>query len=71
MSKRYRFDLESGPIEIQDETGVEASSLDQAIEQAVAGIAEMRASGEMPAADENWELVIRDEDGTEMKRIPV
>lgn len=71
MSQRYRFDLENSHVEIRDEAGVEADSLDQAVEQAVAGIEEMRASGEMPESDGNWELVIRGEDGAELKRIPV
>lgn len=71
LPQRFRFDLESSHIAIRDEAGVEAESLDQAIEQAEAGIEEMRASGEMPPSSETWELVIRDEDGVELKRLPV
>ena len=69
MTNRFRFDLENGDIVIRDEIGVEADDISQAVEQALAGIDEMRASGELVTPDDLWTLVIRDEDGAELKRI--
>jgi len=71
LPNRYRFDLESTHDVVRDECGVEASDLDEAIEQAVAGIAEMRREGGLSDVGEGWDLVIRGADGTELKRIPL
>jgi hypothetical protein len=71
LSNRYRFDLESRRDTILDEAGVEADSLQQAIDQAVAVIEEMRVSGELEGSNEGWNLVIRDDAGAELKRIPL
>ncbi len=71
MSHRYRFDLESRRETIPDEAGVQADSLHQAVEQALAVIEEMRLSGELTTSNAGWTLVIRDEAGAELKRIPL
>lgn len=69
MPRRYYFDLESGQDAIQDEQGVMADGLESAIAQALLGLAEMRGSGELPESTADWELVIRDNAGSELKRI--
>jgi hypothetical protein len=69
LPARYHFDLENGPAIIRDERGVVADNLNQAVEQAILGSNELRASGELEASLAEWTLVIRDEDGTELKRL--
>jgi hypothetical protein len=68
---RYRFDLESIDELIRDETGVDAADLNQASKLAHDVVEEMRASGELTGVVGHWELVIRDEDGVALERIPV
>ena len=70
MPQRYHFDLEDGNEVLRDQDGVEASSLDEAVTHALAVIAEMRANGEIVEPGV-WRLVIRNGDGTDLKRLPV
>lgn len=70
MPERYHFDLEDGLEAIRDTDGVEADSADQAVEQALTVIAEMRDSGEIETA-RGWELVIRDARGAAIRRLPI
>ena len=70
MPERYHFDLERGRDVMRDEEGVEADSACQAIEQALAVIEEIRASGEIKAIS-RWELVIRDDRGDPVKRLVI
>lgn len=69
MGSRYYFDLEDGDEAIRDDIGVEASSLEQAVEVAREAFDEMRESGELPVG--NWEMVVRDASGTLTRRLPV
>lgn len=71
MRIRYRFDLESCDDAIPDETGVFADDIDLAIEEAAAVIREMRANGGLVKEGDHWELVIRDEEGAELKRLAI
>ena len=70
MAARYHFDLENGGEIIRDREGADASGLEEAVTYALAVIAEMRTSGEVAELGD-WTLVIRDGDGTALKRIPV
>ncbi|GEP09842.1 DUF6894 family protein [Methylobacterium gnaphalii] len=70
MAARFHFDLVRGAETICDEDGVEVGSLSIAIEQAELTIEELRDTGEL-ADGEGWTLVIRDQIGTELHRLPV
>ncbi|GEP09617.1 DUF6894 family protein [Methylobacterium gnaphalii] len=69
MLARYYFDLDDGQTIIRDEDGVIADNFAQAVEQARRAVEEMRASGELPETTDGWFLIIRDEDGDELKRV--
>ena len=70
MTERYHFDLERGRDVMRDEEGVEADNAGQAIEQALAVLEEIRANGEIEAIS-RWELVIRNDHGTAVKRLAI
>ncbi|MBE7249562.1 MAG: hypothetical protein INR63_31890 [Actinomycetospora chiangmaiensis] len=63
MPQRYFFNLVGPAQAIEDPTGVEADTPDQAEAEARAVIAEMRANGELPALGPGWQLEIRDGSG--------
>lgn len=67
---RFYFDLQNGSGVIQDHEGAEAIDIDQAVEQAVEAIQEVRESEEV-APDGSWVLIIRDSDGAILKRIAI
>ena len=70
MPERYHFDLEDGLETMRDRDGVEADSAEQAVEQALTVIEEMRESGKIDDLGE-WELVIRDARGGVIRRLPL
>lgn len=70
MPERYHFDLEDGLETMRDRDGVEADSAEQAVEQALTVIEEMRESGEIGTV-RGWELVIRDARGSAIRRLPI
>ncbi|TGD99891.1 hypothetical protein EU555_11580 [Methylobacterium nonmethylotrophicum] len=71
MPQRYFFNL-VGPVRaIEDPTGVEADTPDQAEAEARAVIAEMRASGDLPELGPGWRLEIRDAAGRLVRSIPL
>ena len=67
---RYHFDLENGREIIKDREGVHAPSLEEAVAQAQAIIAEMRDADDLtePGA---WTLAIRNAGGAVLKRLTV
>jgi hypothetical protein len=68
---RFYFDLENGHETIRDEHGVDAETLDEALDEARCVIAEM--VDELGATDfgSPWTLVIRDATGTLVGRLPI
>jgi hypothetical protein len=70
LTERDHFGLEDGLEAIRDTDRVEADSADQAVEQALTAIAEMRDSGEIETA-RGWDLVIRDARGSAIRRLPI
>lgn len=71
MRSVFHFDLENNHEVIEDEDGVEADGLEQAVVEALAGINEMRAAGELDAMGAGWTLVVRNADGTVLRRVPL
>ena len=71
VAKRFYFDLTNGQTTLRDETGVEATSLNEALEQARAAIDEMRDNGELDGLGRGWQLIIRDERGAVVQREPI
>ena len=55
---------------IVDDTGVRATTAEAAIQEAMEVIAEMRAAGEVDV-EGGWDLVIRDAEGSTVKRLPI
>ena len=70
MSARFYFDLDNGLETIVDENGARATTSQLAIQEALEVIAEMCAGGEVDV-DGNWDLVIRDAEGSTVKRLPI
>lgn len=71
MPETFYFDLVSDASVIRDEVGVGADSLDQALAEARAVIAEMSANDELPDDEVGWELAVRDSAGVERCRIRI
>lgn len=71
MNARFHFDLENGREAIRDEQGVQAADLASALEQAAAGIDELRAAGEFEDIARGWFLVVRDDEGVVQKCVPL
>ncbi|TNC14360.1 hypothetical protein FF100_09345 [Methylobacterium terricola] len=71
MPQRYFFNLVGPARAIEDPTGVEADTPDQAEAEARAVIAEMRASGDLPLLGPGWQLEIRDGAGRLVRSIPL
>ena len=71
MSRRFYFDLQDGEETIQDDEGVEAESLEQALAEARSVIGEM--AEELGATDlgSPWTRVVRDETGLAVAHVPV
>jgi hypothetical protein len=71
MSKRFFFDVENGRETIWDEEGVRADSLEQALIDARCVISEMAGglTDELPG--EELMLVVRDEAGSFVARLPI
>jgi cytosine/adenosine deaminase-related metal-dependent hydrolase len=68
---RFHFDLTNGQTTMRDHEGAEANDLAEAIEQARTVIDELRIGGELMDVGDNWQLVIRAPDGTELQFIPI
>lgn len=71
MPERFYFDIENGAEAIRDEDGVEAVSLDAALEEARSVIREMAAELASADPDEAWILIVRDASGSVVGRLPV
>lgn len=69
MGDRYYFDLVDGDDVIPDDVGVEADSLEQAVEVAREAIDEMRGDGEILLG--HWEMVVRSADGSLTRKLPI
>ncbi|MCJ2142769.1 DUF6894 family protein [Methylobacterium sp. E-066] len=71
MSERFYFDIENGEEILLDEEGVEASSLEEAMNEARSVIEEMAAevTGDNPG--DLWTLVVRASDGSLVGRLPI
>ena len=69
MAQRYFFRLVHAETVIEDPTGVVADDLDQALAEAEAAIAELRAAGELPGDAGGWQMEIRDESGTLLRAL--
>ena len=71
MPERFYFDIVSGDESIRDEDGVEAPSLEEALDEARGVIREM--ADELAAADpgESWTMIVRDASGALVARLPI
>jgi len=70
VNQRLYFDLTNGQETIRDAEGVSANGLDEAIGEAQAVLDEMQSSTAY-APEDSWQLLIRDEDGTILKTLPL
>ena len=70
MSAHFYFDLDDGTETLVDENGARATTSELAIQEALEVIAEIRAEDEIDLA-RGWDLVIRDVEGSVVKRISI
>ena len=68
--KRYHFDLENGSEVVEDQDGVEAFGLEEAVTQAQTVLAELRDTDDLPEPGA-WTLVVRGTDGAVLTRLRV
>lgn len=68
VPERFYFDVEDGHDRIRDDVGVEAASLEEALAEARSVIEEMAASVNTGTS---WTLVVRDEAGSVVGRLPI
>ena len=71
MAERFYFDIENGEASIRDEEGVEAASVEQALDDARSVIREMAAELTAGNPDETWTLIVRDASGSLVGRLPI
>lgn len=69
MIQRFHFDLTNGEDLIRDDEGVDASSPNEAIEEARSALDDMRRNEEAPREGDGWQLIVRDESGETVKAI--
>lgn len=68
---RFYFDFENGREKICDDEGVEADDLDQALEDAQSAIQEIAQELKDGALGDEPMLIVRDENGSSVARLPV
>lgn len=71
MTKRFYFDVEDGQETVRDEEGVGANDLDQALADARSVIREMADELATKGLSGAAVLVIRDETGAAVARLPI
>ena len=71
MAERFYFDIENGEESIHDEEGVEAASVEQALDEARSVIREMAAELTAANPDRTWTLIVRDASGSLVGRLPI
>jgi hypothetical protein len=71
MSPRFFFDLVCGAEPIRDQEGAEATDLDQALADARSVVAEMADEVAEANLGQSWTLIVRDEAGSTVGRLPI
>ena len=71
MLKCFYFDLVKRETILSDEAGIEAADLSEALEEAEVALEEWRDSGEAAAFGDGWQMLIRDEAGAMLTKLPV
>ena len=71
MLRRFYFDVDNGQKTIRDDEGVEAEDLEQALVDARSVISEMADELGATDIDNAWTLVVRDETGLPVARVPI
>ncbi|MGH1573471.1 DUF6894 family protein [Methylobacterium sp. P31] len=71
MSERFYFDIESGRGTIRDDVGVESADLEQALSDARSVISEMAGELANDVLGDAPVLVVRDEAGSSIVRLPI
>ncbi len=68
---RYFFDIVTDTGIVRDDTGVEAADNDEVLDQAWGVISELTADNDIPEVDNVWTLIIRDEAGAVVGKLPL
>jgi hypothetical protein len=68
---RFFFDMSNGVETISDGEGVEAADLDEALTEARCVIDEMADEVAEADPDQPWTLIVRDEAGSIVGRLPI
>ncbi|XYD07787.1 hypothetical protein R1A27_22280 [Methylobacterium sp. NMS12] len=71
VPRRLYFDIEHDREIIKDEIGIEATSLDQALDDARSVIRDMVQELADDGYEEDWVLVVRDARGASVARLPI
>jgi len=71
MLRRFFFDVDNGQETIRDDDGVEAADLEEALAEARRVISEMADELGATDIDNAWTLVVRDETGLPVARVPI
>jgi hypothetical protein len=71
VAPRYFFDVSNGVETISDREVVEAADLDEALAEARNVIADMADKVAEADPDQPWTLIVRDEAGTIVGRLPI
>ncbi|MDP4006907.1 hypothetical protein [Methylobacterium sp. NEAU K] len=71
MAPRFFFDVSSDEETILDLEGVEAADLDEALAEARGVIAEMAGAVIETDPDRSWTMIVRDEAGSVVGRLPI
>ena len=71
MSPRFFFDVSNGEEIISDEAGIEGASLDEVLVEARVVIAEMADDVIEADPDQQWTMIVRDEAGSALGRLPI
>ncbi|MEE7502786.1 DUF6894 family protein [Methylobacterium sp. C33D] len=71
VPRRLYFDIEHGREIIKDEIGIEATSLDQALDDARSVIRDMVQELADEGYADDWVLVVRDTRGISIARLPI
>ncbi|KAA0122855.1 hypothetical protein CIW48_15550 [Methylobacterium sp. P1-11] len=71
MAPRFFFDVSNGVETILDDESVEAADLDEALTEARSVIAEMADEVIEANPDQSWVLIVRDEAGLVVGRLPI
>jgi hypothetical protein len=71
VSPRFFFDVSDGENTLTDQAGIDAFDLDEVLVEAKSVITEMADEVTEANPDQSWALIVRDEAGSVVGRLPI